>query len=77
MLRHMGFIRELLKLFSEGTGTARKYPSRSVGDRCPCGNGHIRRTTGRHGDFLGCTNWREDRRGCNNAWNLDGTRLRR
>lgn len=74
----MGFINALLDLLSAGKAPTRNHSPRSAGDRCPCGRGHIRRTTSRkYGDFLGCTAWRDDGRGCNNAWKLDGRRLPR
>ena len=49
------------------------------GSRCACG-GTVRLTSGRYGPFLGCTNYRADRSGCNRAWSLEGRpfgRLRR
>jgi hypothetical protein len=55
---------------------ARPVPSKRAhpGDRCACG-GTVRETSGKHGPFLGCTNYRRDRTGCNRAWQTDGSRL--
>lgn len=35
----------------------------------------MRLTAGRHGNFLGCSNWLPNGFGCNAAWLPDGSRL--
>jgi hypothetical protein len=47
-----------------------------AGEPCPCGLGTVRLTSGQFGEFLGCTNFRYDRSGCNRAWDLDGRRFK-
>ncbi len=45
-----------------------KYPM-----RCRrCGSGFLVKRSGRYGNFLGCTNWKPNNRGCNNTINLNG-----
>lgn len=47
-----------------------KYPM-----RCQrCGSGFLVKRNGRYGSFLGCTNWKPDKTGCNNTIKLDGRR---
>jgi hypothetical protein len=46
-----------------------------AGDRClKCRTGTVRRTTGRYGDFLGCSMYTVT--GCSAAWTLRGVRIR-
>lgn len=62
----------LLRLLFGGAGR-RVRP----GQPCRCGRGTIRVTDGRFGAFLGCSEYRWNRTGCNYAWRLDGRRLPR
>jgi len=71
-----GLLVVVFRLHRSGQRTFVAYPTPKVGlgDVCPgCGAGTVRKTSGRFGDFLGCSMFNVT--GCRAAWNMSGVRI--